>query len=385
MTREVLLMADVAVFVSYTHEDDLASYGRIAKISADIRQTYKSLSGLEVELFFDKESIGLGEDWRDRIQAGLVDATILLAFISPLYLASAPCREELQEFISVLSDTNSQKLIIPVLFTDRGSIEERFRDDKLWAKIVTLKYLPISELRTSDPGSGKWMEQVVKVAERMMQTLPIRDASVPPPRTADSADEVDSSDADDDSELGVLEQMARFEDLLPSVTENITGIGADLGELNERVVAATPLMGAAKTSNEKLAVANSLAADLTPIVDRISVAARDYQSGIEGIDSGVRIIFKTLRATPRNEWDTDSQEFVKSVEELGDRSLEGIAAMDTFSVQVASAKGFSSKLDSPLQRLQGAILMLSGSRAIFRHWLEEVADLASPLSEANGI
>ena len=67
-------MADVAVFVSYSHNDDQATYGRIQKFSSDVRSSYKSLSGLDAEMFFDTESIDLGDNWRNRIRSGLLGA-----------------------------------------------------------------------------------------------------------------------------------------------------------------------------------------------------------------------------------------------------------------------------------------------------------------------
>jgi hypothetical protein len=39
------------------------------------------------------------------------------------------------------------------------------------------------------------------------------------------------------------------------------------------------------------------------------------------------------------------------------------------------SKGFSSRLDAPLQRMQSAILVMAGDRGIFTDWLGETAEL----------
>jgi hypothetical protein len=52
--------------------------------------------------------------------------------------------------------------------------------------------------------------------------------------------------------------------------------------------------------------------------------------------------------------------------------------MEQFSTSIGSAKGASSKLDKPLQRMQAATLILAGNRGIYKHWLDEIKELNFP-------
>jgi hypothetical protein len=362
-------MADVAVFISYSHHDNEASYDRITKIASDTRRAYKSLSGLEVSLFIDTESINLGEQWRDRIRSGLTNASILLAFISPLYLSSAPCREEFQGFVWTASEADSRKLIIPLLFTPKENIEERFQHDELWAQVEELQYLEVHELRRNDPGSAQWMEKVEIIAERMRNVLSVPDLAVPPPRGPIEVPEHSPP------ELGAFDRLREMEQTFQPFNESILDLASLLREYNERVVASTPPMAAATTFSGKLEVANKLADDLTPITEKYSARVQDFQRQLNIIDRGIRALFKMIKANPENQQDADTREMIESIRTLAENSLTGIESSLEFSQSIEGSKGYSSKLDTPLQRMQSAILIMAGNRGIFADWLGEVAEL----------
>lgn len=362
-------MADIAVFLSYSHDDNEATYNRIIQISNDARRLYKSLSGLEVGLFVDTESINLGEQWRERIRSGLTSATILLAFISPLYLSSAACREEFQNFISTASDANSRKLIIPLLFTPRVNIEERFQNDILWGQVIELQYLPVHDLRRVDPGSAPWMEKVEEIADRMKNVLSVPDLNVPPPT---GPIEVQGPET---SESGTFVQLRDYEEALQPFNETIVDLGTILAEYNNRIVAATPLMAAATTFGAKLAAANTLAEEVAPIVDRFSNRVQDFQRYLNIIDPGIRALFRMCRNQSSNLEDQDTRDLVKSIRKLAKLSLENVDSILGFNQSIEGAKGFSSKLDTPLQRLQSSILIMAGNRGIFTDWLAETEEL----------
>jgi hypothetical protein len=364
-------MADVAVFLSYSHDDNEATYNRVIQIGNDARRLYKSLSGLEVGLFIDTEAINLGERWRERIRSGLTNATILLAFVSPLYLGSAACREEFQSFVSAALDADSRKLIIPLLFTPKANIEERFQNDVLWAQVVELQYLEVHDLRKTDPGSAQWMDKVEEIADRMRNVLSVPDLSVPPPTSPIEVQEPETS------ESGTFVQLRDFEQALQPFNQTILDLGEILSEYNGRIVAATPSMAAATSFSAKLAAANALADEITPSADRYSDRVQDFQKYLAIIDPGIRALFRMYRNYPSNLENQDAREFIESTKTLAETSLAGIDSMLEFNQSIEGSKGFSSKLDKPLQRMQSSILIMAGNRGIFTDWLAETEELGS--------
>ena len=83
-------------FMSYAHHDD--GQGRLSRFRERLEGELRSQTGIDLEIFKDSEEIGLGEQWRRRLEAGLAASTFLLPIVTPSFLTSAYCREELETF-----------------------------------------------------------------------------------------------------------------------------------------------------------------------------------------------------------------------------------------------------------------------------------------------
>ena len=88
------------LFVSYARLDDAADW--ITSFVARLQEEHRKYSGgREFRIFFDTSAIRSLDDWQHRIYGGLAASRLLLAFISPAYLASKWCREEWRTWIDV--------------------------------------------------------------------------------------------------------------------------------------------------------------------------------------------------------------------------------------------------------------------------------------------
>src|SRR5207247_6647877 len=80
------------LFVSYAHTDD--HNGWVSALIEAIRAEHAQFTNVPLRTFFDREAIRDMDDWEHRILAGLRTAKVLLAVLSPHYVASAFCRRE---------------------------------------------------------------------------------------------------------------------------------------------------------------------------------------------------------------------------------------------------------------------------------------------------
>ncbi len=80
------------LFISYARKDD--ENGWVSAFANPLRKAHGRFSGRELSVFFDREAIRTMDDWRARIAEGLRDSCLLLAFLSPDYVASEYCRME---------------------------------------------------------------------------------------------------------------------------------------------------------------------------------------------------------------------------------------------------------------------------------------------------
>jgi hypothetical protein len=92
------------VFISHANKDkeDL------------IEELYKSLNTLGVNIFYDKESLEWGDNWKDRILNGTKKAEFAIIVISENFFDREWTERELAGFLN-RQNRNGQKLILPIL------------------------------------------------------------------------------------------------------------------------------------------------------------------------------------------------------------------------------------------------------------------------------
>ena len=79
-----------------------------------IEELYQSLSRLGVSIFYDKESLEWGDNWKERILNGTRKAEFAIIVISDNFFGREWTERELSEFLN-RQNRNGQKLILPIL------------------------------------------------------------------------------------------------------------------------------------------------------------------------------------------------------------------------------------------------------------------------------
>ncbi len=97
LTLAGLTPGEFDLFVSYAHKDDQS--GWVAAFVEAIRAEHARFSNVPLRIFFDREAIRSMDDWEHRILTGLRSAKVMLAVLSPNYVASAFCRREWQTYV----------------------------------------------------------------------------------------------------------------------------------------------------------------------------------------------------------------------------------------------------------------------------------------------
>jgi len=92
------------IFFSYARVDnarpvDAEGSGWITAFERELRERHRRYSGKELRIFFDKEAIEIGVDWKRRLAEGIRQSRLLLAFLSPNYLTSPNCLWEWEEYL----------------------------------------------------------------------------------------------------------------------------------------------------------------------------------------------------------------------------------------------------------------------------------------------
>ena len=74
-------------------------------------RAYRFQTGRSLSLFIDRRDIQWGDNWRKTISQGLGAANFLLPAITPNYLGSAMCREELLQFNTSKSFNKGNRIL----------------------------------------------------------------------------------------------------------------------------------------------------------------------------------------------------------------------------------------------------------------------------------
>lgn len=93
------------VFLSHANADKL-SY---------VDDLYAALSRLKIDIFYDKEELSWGDNWKDRIIEGTEKSEFAIIVISEAFFGREWTERELNEFLQKQNETG-QKIILPLLY-----------------------------------------------------------------------------------------------------------------------------------------------------------------------------------------------------------------------------------------------------------------------------
>lgn len=163
---------DARVFLSYVHADNEALHGRIVKFAHDLVDAYALLYGHTLQLFVDREDIAWGEDWANKLKQELGTATFLLSAVTPRYLSSNACREEVLTFSTVITQAHEpMQLLLPLMWVDISTTDVVDSNDPVRQRLLASQYEDVTSLRRVDPSSAEYYKVVEHIATRLRHTI----------------------------------------------------------------------------------------------------------------------------------------------------------------------------------------------------------------------
>src|SRR5689334_16818015 len=104
----------IRAFLSYARADDEA-FGMVDPLVSKLKALVKVKTGRSLDVFVDRDSIGWGENWRDRLAESVESATVFLPLLTATYLEREACREEFLAFHAKAKVLGVTELLLPVL------------------------------------------------------------------------------------------------------------------------------------------------------------------------------------------------------------------------------------------------------------------------------
>lgn len=138
-------------FISYTRADNDDHDAVVDRLKKEMAGRFEAATGSRLEVFLDRESIGWGERWRDRIADAIAGSTLFVPIITMRYLivihAGRSSPHSFPPQIKRVSD-----LILPVILFGSGRITSENSDDlvRIVAELNWKEYP-----RGGRPGTGR--------------------------------------------------------------------------------------------------------------------------------------------------------------------------------------------------------------------------------------
>jgi tetratricopeptide (TPR) repeat protein len=167
MWKLLSMKKNLVAFVSYAHADDAYDKGAITDLARRLEGAIRAFTGQsDLQVFIDRTSIEWGDTWRIRLAEGLADSMILIAIVTPNYLSSHECRNEIEAFLAL---PEREHWLLPIYYMEVTDFDAR--DDLVSKAIHRQQYKDWHELRTVGRTSIKLRKAIEELARRIRDLL----------------------------------------------------------------------------------------------------------------------------------------------------------------------------------------------------------------------
>jgi hypothetical protein len=375
-------MPNPEAFWSYVHRDDQAENGRIVQLAHDVTAQYEMITGETLNPFVDRDSIALGENWREQIDRSLVTAAFFVPILTPRYFISRECRRELQTFAREADRLGVRDLILSLIYEDVPELSDDTTQDELIKLIKTFQFQDWRELRFADRNSSEYRRATAAFAKRLVEAnrkiidgdmaAILSDAARPPTPTPDSS-------ASDDGP-GLIDVLAIGQDALPAMNQTIVDLSAELNKFNEYTNQAVSSIKASDEAGKgapgRLVVARELAQRLAEPAERVFMIANNYSAQMYDIDPAVRTLISMAPKSIENSPDERATicTFFNAVSTMAKNTHDMVTSLGGFQESLTQGESLSRDLRPPLRKIKQGLTIILEASSITDGWAKAIAD-----------
>ena len=126
-------------------------------------------TGFSLILFQDKESIRAGEQWSTRIQTAIASSQVFVCAITPSFLQSSACREEVGRFLKRESSLGRDDLIVPLLYAPTPELD--ISEDEIARTLSNRQRFDLTALRFKETGSMYYRSAIADLIVQLVDLV----------------------------------------------------------------------------------------------------------------------------------------------------------------------------------------------------------------------
>lgn len=218
---------DARILLSYRHEDNEYLDGAIVRLADDIAREYKFQSGSTgLEVFVDSRSISWGEEWQSALNSAVDATTFIMPSVTPSYLSSQACREELQRFVS-RGEELANGHILSLIWQDYHSTPAAAQNPSAVETIERYQYRDVSDLRDLDPSDKTYKGRIRELAQEIRRIV-LADANKASLEPSDSGHQADN---ESEEPSGLIDRISNLDASLSAFKTSFESMTLELNNI----------------------------------------------------------------------------------------------------------------------------------------------------------
>jgi predicted AAA+ superfamily ATPase len=357
--------SETALFLSYVHEDDLAEQGRITQLGRDLAERYRLITGEAIEVFIDKDSLRWGEEWQSRIDDQLLRTTFFIPVVTPRFLKSRPCRDEVTTFESTARVLGTEAFILPILWND---LRKTDADDPIASTLRSHQWVDWTVNKFEERESRDYRLAVNAMAERLAEAVDGLSSIVTAPA-------IDTTAPPTESEVDVLDLMERAEQAVQQLPQATASWQPALLEAFQTMIEALSNVQTGQPTNPASIRAGlaQAAGGLKGPVAHLEEETAKMRLALNQIDDSVH---ELLAFAVRQPEVADQLGLTAGLETLRNELPESFGLdpdqLSTFVNQLTTFGALSRELRAPARTLSDAVVFISDMETMLQNWRREL-------------
>lgn len=332
-------------------------------------------TGEDFPIFQDRKDIFIGQQWRERVEKSVNGSTLLIAVITPSFLRSEACREEVRLFANRESRLQRRDLMIPIMYVQTPGLKDV--EDEIAMVFRDRQYFVWGDCRFEDMASNEVRRKVATLAEHVVEALM---------RSRESAGVeivIDSPPGED--EPGFIELLAEAEDAMPLFTNTIVSLGRVMKEVGESANLAAKEMNLAglsvRPSSAKLSAIFRFKKRLEEPVTEMEQIADEYLDHLTRVSGGVNALIGRVPVLRREEDIQAARNLLAVLENLAKRGGEGLDVLEDLDRKIVANYPLSSTLRPPFRKMSNAVQKILPSKQEFQNWHSDLTVALAALED----
>ncbi|MFF6897621.1 toll/interleukin-1 receptor domain-containing protein [Streptomyces hydrogenans] len=355
------------LFISYAHADNRLFDDAVKSFADDLQGFYIAKTGNELSIFFDRESIGWGDDWRSRIDGELKNASIFMPVITMQYFNRPACRDELNAFNQSAKRLDAQYLILPVVIAGASAISADHPIPEV-ATIEALQFRNLEDPFLAGQGTPEWRRAISKLTDELI-TLIARAELAAPKLPAKAPDGVDNPDQDED-EGDLLTGFVELENLTPTLTQEAEKVMGDFKTWTDAVTNATKKIHPGLSAHQMQVISMSIASQVKDPSEKIHDSGVRFAETVEKADAVLNSISDLISQLPTLEQREAMERVVAPMRQSTDLN-EALGSMTELLDSMASAEAMSAPLRKSLKPARIGITKMQDAVRVVNRWSKD--------------